>query len=301
MKILTRAIIIFLIFLSPLLIAGEAKSYTFNPISGTYGAIYKNINILATPPTEGANAVKIHIKVDNARVNYYTPPRGNGWLAPIGECAGQKRYTANEICFSIAKSADIVQGESLGVINLQFTNYGAVSLTSQTTAFYTDGENNYDISGAPANFTINENGGNDGDVSPSITIQPTSPAATVTPTTSNQEPTVVPTDVAPTDSQPTPTSSDPVTPTRDQVVVPTSGGSNQGGQSAADSDTGTSLLLLFVGGLIFIGALFGLALLLIRRSNNSEDFGPTYEEINVNTASGSNQYSNEEDPYSITF
>ena len=136
------------------------KAVTMNPSSGTYApGTQVTITVTASPTGAGSNAVAIRLTLTNATVVSFTPVTGGSWVGATQDCAGPAYYTSTTVCASLAKSTDIVSGETLGTLVIQLANTsGTATITRASGNVYSDGVTSYANNGTAATFTISSSG-----------------------------------------------------------------------------------------------------------------------------------------------
>jgi len=151
----------FLLILSTVFPLLRLKAVTMNPSSGTYApGAQVTITVTASPTGAGSNAVAIRLTLTNATVVSFTPVTGGSWVGATQDCAGPAYYTSTTVCASLAKSIDIVSGETLGTLVIQLANStGTATVTRASGNVYSDGVTSYANNGTAATFTISSSGG----------------------------------------------------------------------------------------------------------------------------------------------
>lgn len=156
MKILNKLSILLVVSLLAIVPVFKIHAVTMNPASGSYSpGAQLTITVTASPTGAGSNAVAIRLTLTNATVVSFTPVTGGSWVGATQDCAGPAYYTSTTVCASLAKSVDIVAGETLGTLVIQFANTnGTATITRAAGNVYSDGVTSYANSGTAATYTI---------------------------------------------------------------------------------------------------------------------------------------------------
>lgn len=156
MKHFNKIFSLFVFLLLLLFPLAKVKAVTLNPASGTYApGTQIAITVTASPGANDVNAVALRFTLTNATVVSFAPVTGGSWVGATQDCAGPAYYTSTTVCASLAKSVDIVAGETLGTLVIQLSNTpGTATVTKATGNAYSDGVDAFPNLGAAAVFTI---------------------------------------------------------------------------------------------------------------------------------------------------
>lgn len=134
----------------------KINAVTLNPAIGTYApGSQVVILVTASPGANDANAVALRFTLSNATVVSFTPITGGSWVGATQDCAGPAYFTSTTVCASLAKSVDIVAGETLGTLVIQLSNTpGTATITKAAGNAYSDGVDAFANTGGAAVFTI---------------------------------------------------------------------------------------------------------------------------------------------------
>lgn len=152
-----KLLVLTIIFSSLLFLTRNVYAVGANPESGSYasGATF-NITVTASPQT-GENAVTLRLTASNMTITNFVPASGGQWVGAIAECGGGTYFTATEVCVSLAKSADITAGETLGTITATMGS-STSTLTASSGTQYSDGVDTRNSTGTIGTYSVSTSG-----------------------------------------------------------------------------------------------------------------------------------------------
>lgn len=121
---------------------------TVNPISSY------SLNLIANFSQNNIYAIQVRISSVGADFIDFQPVAGTDWIVSKGDCAGSAFYTSTTLCFTMAKSTPITNGEVIGVMTLDFLTPGNVILSQTSGNGYSDGNSFYEDTSNVLTYTI---------------------------------------------------------------------------------------------------------------------------------------------------
>ncbi len=154
-KIFRLSFVLVLLFQFSFIASVEAVTTSPTSRTGTAG---QSVTIaLTATPQAGENAVQVRITASNMTITNYTPP-ASGWIVQNADCNYPGYYNASNVCFTLGKSTDITNGESLGTITATLGSTGTATLTKASGTEYATGSGSRANTGTLVTYTISGSG-----------------------------------------------------------------------------------------------------------------------------------------------
>lgn len=111
------------------------------------GALPFTVELKAAPPADPANAVSVRLSIIGGEFLDFIPSTGNDWIGVTRDCANQDYFTKDSVCFSVAKSTNLVNGEVLGTLTFAITDTSSAKILKAEGNKYSNDQVSFDDKG----------------------------------------------------------------------------------------------------------------------------------------------------------
>jgi hypothetical protein len=140
----------------------QAQSMTLNPSSGTIAvSATQSIDIIAESPTSGMNTTEIRITVPSI-VSIQSFTDGPGVIISFGCLSGSAKYSATQICATLARSSDYADGTVIASFTIQGVSNGTAAINFVTDNGYSTSSTFTEYTGLGGTYTIGAGGATTG-------------------------------------------------------------------------------------------------------------------------------------------